>query len=309
MAKFNILRDALRKYRIGLLNLEEVVMIFRRAEEKMTKYTDNFESYRNKLRKYESKKLKNYQNIVFAVNNTIEKRAFEEAILLISDGKGLRQQIDEGLNAIEAFNVASNLLKTLKLEINAKWLNKMPTILILDRMLEEADKLMLEGKYLQAEVLIKFCAVETKKTKDNNKHEQNHDFKDILSKKIEELTLVCKRTKAYTKFCQNEVFQIDGRVEIMLYTFIEECQFNLVKKLVRDLNFVLKNRISFRDRLIAFPEIEKSAQLEIKNAIKKEGWVGGANCILSLSMKVFSGKMIETEKKLDEVQFGYLKKN
>lgn len=303
MARVNVMRDALRKRRVNLFKDEDVIRVFRRVEEKMTRYTDNFEIFRSKLRKYEGGRLYMYQEKVFKVNRAIEEGLFDDVIVLVSEGQQMRSEIDEGLDAIEAFDLASSLLKVLKLELNSKWLKQMPSILILEKALVEADELMKQGRYLQAKVLIKFCSIEVKDIKKNLSDIELLKKEEVIQK-IQELKMICQQTREFSKYLTEDILEIEGRIEVVLYSFLDEGQIYLVGKLVEDLDFVLKDRRSFRDRMHFYHAITREKRLEIQQAIKASGWKGGVKEIFVEKFERFRKKLKETEEKLKSVQKG-----
>jgi|GEM_PF-3804522 len=302
MAKINILRDAIRKKRVGLISQEEMIRVFQYVEERATAYTQNFSTYRNKLRKYEGGRLKLYESKVFEIGKAIAANKFEKVIDIVAEARAIREDIEEGLDAIEAYDTAIELLKSLKNELGAKWLNQMPSIITLEKTLIEADQLMSEDgqdkKYQQALTLISFCAVETKRIKDS--FEENiHGY---LFQEIDNLKEICKDTACFARSLKLESLEIEGKVEVMLAMFIEQEQLNLVRKLVDDLKFVLKGRKSFWERVKSHPEIVDAHRHEILEALKNGGWTAGANYILVQRSKEFKVKLETTAVILEKVQ-------
>lgn len=300
MAKVNILLDALRKHRVGLIKKEDLIRVFLRIEEKLTVYVDNFETFRYELRTFEANRLEEYQELVFAIHNNNEKGRFKSVIDLVSQAKEVRREIDESLKVINLYKQAKDMLNRLLVEINASALFRMPTINILQSTLEEAEKLMKAGKYRQAQVIITFCSLETKDLKKENC--KLTDFPEIISK-IEELKLICSKSSTFSTRNSDPPLEIEGRIEFALHSLLEEGQSTLVRKLLDDLRILLRNRKTFQDIYSNTPREKRSLLAKgLVNAIEKNGWAGGSNYILSQRMKSFSESLQSTAKRLDQAQ-------
>lgn len=300
MAKLNILRDALRKNRIGLLKKEELARVFSRVEEKLTAYVDNFETFRYQLRTFEATRLEQYQELIFAIHNNNQKDNYKAVVELVSKAKEVRREIDESLGVITLYTQAKGLLDLLKAEVNASTLHRMPTIKILENTLSESENLMKEGKYQQAKVVITFCSLETKDLKEE-KHEIK-DFPEILAT-IEDLKTICSESQSYSKKNADPPLEIEGRIEMVLHSLLEDGQSSLVRKLLDDLQILLGKRKTFRDLYNSTSEDVKEKLSKMLTAvIAKDGWAGGSNFILSQRMESFVGSLKITEEKLDQAQ-------
>lgn len=301
MAKVNILRDAIRKNRVGLINNNELNRIFHKIEEQLTEYIENFDTYRYELRSFETSRLQEYQELLFSINEKIDCGKYAQVIETVNKAKKVRRAIDESLQVIKVFNKAEKLLETLLAEINADTFNQMPTIKILVNIIKEAESLMKNGRYQQAQVIISFCSLETEQLKSSTSLGENNNFSE-LRQRVEFLKKICADTAVYKGVCIDPPLEITGRVEYILNSFLDEGQPKLVGKLLDDLQILLGARKSFRDQLATNPSIQKEYHQSIQNALKKNGWIGGANYILAQKTELFKKSLEETEQKLVVVQ-------
>jgi len=300
MAKVNILLDALRKHRVGLIKKEDLVRVFLRIEEKLTTYIDNFETFRYDLRAFEANRLEEYQELIFAIHTNNKRGQFKSVIDLVSRAKEVRSEIDESLKVIFFYKQAKGMLARLLAEIDADVLHRMPTISILKSTLAEAEKLMKAGKYRQAQVIITFCSLETKGLKEKNR--KLTDFPEILSA-IEELKLICSNSSTFSTRNADPPLEIEGRIEFVLHSLLEEGQSALVRKLLDDLQILLRNRKTFQYIYSNTPKEKKDLLSEgLLDAIEKDGWAGGSNYILSHRINSFFLSLQSTSKRLDQAQ-------
>lgn len=281
----------------------EVIAVFERVVDNMTLYLNDLDDYRNCLRKYEKGRLGKYEREIFSAKEKVDKRQYEEAMAQIARAKYLRQDIDESLDAAKAYDKAKQLIKFFKHEVNSKsLLERMPSILVIEKMLKEAERLMAakEADYLQAQTLIEFCSIESQKTRAERGEAEELRIKKELIQSIDDLKQVCSDTLAYKDECDS--FPIAGSIETTLIKFIEEGELKLVRKFVDDLSFVLKPRRSFRDRLHKYLDLAQQHEKGLRKALKQNGWVGGANFLLTLVNHRFMTQLTETDAKLEEAQ-------
>lgn len=279
MVKVNRLRNLLRKWRSALLTEDEVRTGFEEVLEKSVAYTEDFNSYRNELRMYNWDSLKAYQKCNTEAAQAIEqgtRPAFKQAILLINEGKKIRKELFLVIETVKELNKAKELLKSIERSIDSRWLKKMPSIVLLYRYLKEAEKLMKDQHFMEAKVLIQSCIqdINWAKAQENTSTTTLEDFENLVE--------IFQHTYQWSLLAKGPQLAIQGKVELLINELVENEQIKFAQRLVEDLRYISKDRISFYKILLTYQgSLSTAMEQDIKEALKNEGWIAGSNVLLT----------------------------
>ncbi|MEO1450261.1 MAG: hypothetical protein AAFV07_12085 [Bacteroidota bacterium] len=68
------------------------------------------------------------------------------------------------------------------------------------------------------------------------------------------------------------------------------------------MELICRDRKSFHDRCLQYPDIVANNGEAIERALHTSGWIGAANFILAESYRLFTEELSGVEKRLKEVQ-------
>lgn len=301
MVKVNILRRTIRRHRVNMISDDQIYNVFIEALERLVNFTSNLEGKTAQLREYEKDLLIQFESKISKVNKSIERKEYNNSITLLADTRDLKNKIINAIKTIENYNEVKKIYKDLVSKLSfSKWFENLPSIKVVGKILEDSHKLMKQGKYLQANGLIKFCSIEVRNAE--TKSEEIDDLKVSLPQKIEYLKEICKETFEYTIDLKEDVLEIKGRVENVILSLIENNQYILAKNLLEDLEFALRHRINFRNRLLKHQPLVVKYKEELLAEIKHKKWLGGMEFLLMKKMELFANQLIFTEERLLKTQ-------
>lgn len=301
MVKVNILRRTIRRHRVNMISDDQIYNVFIEALERLANFTSNLEGKTAQLREYEKDLLIQFESKISKVNKSIERKEYNNSITLLADARDLKNKIINAIKTIENYNEVKKIYKDLVSKLSfSKWFENLPSIKVVGKILEDSHKLMKQGKYLQANGLIKFCSIEVRNAE--TKSDEIDDLKVSLLQKIEYLKEICKETFEYTIDLKEDVLEIKGRVENVILSLIENNQYILAKNLLEDLEFALRHRINFRNRLIKHQPLVVKYKEELLAEIKHKKWLGGIEFLLMKKMELFSNQLVFTEERLLKTQ-------
>ncbi|KAA3632658.1 MAG: hypothetical protein DWQ02_14420 [Bacteroidetes bacterium] len=283
MVRVNKLRNLLRKWRRGLVTENEVHRGFEDVLEVSIEFTNEFGKFRNQLRVYDWDNMKAYQAKNISAAKLIEKGGFsnyKKAIRHIDEGKKIRKKLSLVLNTISILEEGENLLNVLEESINSRWIKSLPSILILNKYLKEADLLMRQQKFIEAKVLIESCIKDIEFSM-----ESIFESEESLIKNLNELIKTCSSTRHWVQYCYQPQFEIQGKVEFVIMELIEEKKMKFVGRLIEDFAFVLKERITFNKLLLKSNQLTSEEIKGLKQNLRKGGWLGGGNFLLKRELK------------------------
>ncbi|MFM9951894.1 MAG: hypothetical protein ACKV1O_28445 [Saprospiraceae bacterium] len=290
MEKINLMKNLLRKMRVGLVTPDDVRRGFEGILEKSAAFIIEMQLFQTELRRYDWESYIEYQNAIIKSKKAIEqnkRQGFEDAIQFVAKAKALRKKINKLIEVLKLLNQAREHFKLLEMNLNSLWVQKMPSVVLLDKSIKDADMLIEAGKLLEAKAIVNSCITDIQELDGSTMLEKEGE--DEQKTRLGRLENICRETLEWTYFCPNQPqLEVAGKVNVLLEQCIEKRQIKLVRRLTDDLEFHLKSRILFHTIIKDVPIIDEKLSGKLIGAIKKQGWEGGINCLLLHQTKMFA---------------------
>lgn len=131
MEKVNLMKNLLRKMRVGLVNPDDVRRGFDGILEKSAAFITDMQLFQTELRRYDWESYIEYQNAIIKSKKAIEqnkRQGFEDAIQFVAKAKILRKKINKLIEVLKLLNQAREHFKLLEMNLNSLWIQKMPSV-------------------------------------------------------------------------------------------------------------------------------------------------------------------------------------
>ncbi|MFN7116862.1 MAG: hypothetical protein ACK4TA_08695 [Saprospiraceae bacterium] len=281
METVNVLKNLMRKMRVGLVSAEDVRQGFDQVLEKSMAFSMEMELYKVEFRQYYWETYIYYENAIIEAKKAAEqskRQGFETAMVWISKAKTLRKKINKQIEALQLLQQAREQFKRLEMDLNSLWLQQMPSVVLLKKSIEDADTLLREDKLLEANAIIRSCITDIQVFDQPGALAQEQA---VQTDRLETLKVVCNNTIRWAQFCPVQPqLEVEGKISILLEELLQAGQIKLARRLIDDLEFYLKGRILFQ-QLLQDGSLDWEALSEkVATAMRQEGWEGGINCLL-----------------------------
>lgn len=286
--KINKLKNSFRKFKANYISQDHLEEVLENAIESLSSYTVEFDKNRTQLRKFEGDKVEQIQNLLFSAIRHLKAKEYEKVIKKISEGKKIREKMIIAIKTINLYNDAKKLKKEIVRMVDQRWLLNLPTIKIMDKQLEQVALSITKNKYTEANIMLQYvlgCSRDFDFESTNEREVEN------INERIDSLKEICTDTSSWSLKCPKEQIAIEGKVELTFSYLLEKGYSNLVKKLLNDIEFVIEDRILFRELLTS--STNDFNPKELNEAIKKKSWTGGSNYLLSYKMTLINRKLKE----------------